>query len=69
MSGPFIRKLNFKSYDLGTKATLVLTFDSEKIPGIYKDVYPTAFKCVYSSLLSQRIQVIFDQSHFVRGDW
>jgi len=44
MSGPFIRKLNFKSYDLGTKATLVLTFDSEKIPGIYKDVYPTAFK-------------------------
>ena len=45
----------FKSYDLGIKATLVLTFDSEKIPGIYKDVYPTAFKCGYSSFLSQRI--------------
>jgi hypothetical protein len=44
MSGPFIRKLNFKSYDLGEKATLVLTFDSETIPGIYKDVFPTAFK-------------------------
>jgi hypothetical protein len=44
MSGPFIRKLNFKSYDLGVKATLVLTFNSDTIPGIYKDVFPTAFK-------------------------
>jgi hypothetical protein len=44
MSGPFVRKLNFKSYNLGSKATLVLTFDDEKIPGIYKDVFPTAFK-------------------------
>jgi hypothetical protein len=55
MSGPFTRTLNFKSHDLGKRVVLILTFDSEKIPGIYKDVYPTAFKCGYSSFLSQRI--------------
>jgi hypothetical protein len=55
MSGPFIRKLNFTSRDLGKHADLILTFDSEKIPGIYKAVYPTAYKCGYSSFLSQRI--------------
>jgi len=44
MSEPFIRKLNFKSHNLGKKATLVFTFDSQRIPGLYKDVFPTAYK-------------------------
>jgi hypothetical protein len=40
----FVRRMHFKTYDLGTKATLILTFDSEKIPGLYEKVYPTAYK-------------------------
>jgi hypothetical protein len=51
----FVRRMHFKTYDLGTKATLILTFDSEKIPGLYEKVYPTAYKYGYSSFLSQRI--------------
>jgi hypothetical protein len=54
MSEPFTRTLVFSSYDLGKNAVLVLTFDSE-IPGIYKDVFPTVYKCGYSSFFSQRI--------------
>jgi hypothetical protein len=57
MSGQFTRTLNFKCYDLGKDANFILTFDSEEIPGIYKDVFPgpTAYKCGYSSFFSQRI--------------
>jgi hypothetical protein len=51
----FERRMEFNSYDLGIKATLVLTFDSEKIRGLYESVYPTAYKYGYSSFLSQRI--------------
>jgi len=38
------RILTFRTNDLGMLSTFVLTFDDEKIPGIYKDVFPTAFK-------------------------
>ena len=67
MSGAneFIATLNFRTHNLGKDSTLVLTFDDEKtIPGIFEDVFPTAFKYVYCKpLISQRIKEIFDQSH------
>jgi len=40
----FSRILTFRCKDLGKQSTFVLTFDDEKIPGIYKDCFPTAFK-------------------------
>ena len=44
----FTRTLVFRSYDLGRDSNLILTFDNSKIPGIYKDVFPTAFKYVFT---------------------
>lgn len=46
----FDRILNFRSHDLGKDSILILTFDDNKIPGIYRKVFPTAFKYAYSSL-------------------
>jgi len=40
----FTRTLNFQVNNLGKEATLVLTFDDDKTPGIYKTVFPTALK-------------------------
>ena len=42
MSG-FVRNLTFRCENLGAPADLVLTFDDQPIPGIYKDYYPSAF--------------------------
>ena len=58
----FIRKLTFQSKDLGADATLVLTFNDDKIPGIYNTIFPTAFKYVYFLFLSQLIYVLLGQS-------
>jgi hypothetical protein len=51
----FVRKLTFRSHDLGVKAALVLTFNDDKIPGIYETVFPTAFMYADSSFVSQCI--------------
>jgi len=53
MSDEFAVTMNFRCKDLGKESTLVLTFDDEAIPGIFRDVFPTAYKCVYSSLFLQ----------------
>jgi hypothetical protein len=52
-SNEFSVTLHFRSKDLGKDSTLVLTFDDDKtIPGIYKDIFPTAFKYVCFSVFS-----------------
>jgi len=40
----YTRSLDFRCNDLGKKAILVLTFNSDDIPDIYKTVFPTALK-------------------------
>ena len=53
MSHEYSATLIFRSFDLGKDATLVLTFDDTSevaIPGIFKDVFPTVAKYVYSLL-------------------
>lgn len=40
----FTRTLTFRANDLGKTSALVLTFDDNATPGIFKDVFPTAFK-------------------------
>jgi len=45
----FTRTLTFRSSELGTDATLVLTFNDDEIPGIYKTTFPTAFKYILRS--------------------
>ncbi|KAG1742164.1 hypothetical protein EDB19DRAFT_1907633 [Suillus lakei] len=43
---PFVTKLTFVSRDLGIDADLLLTFDDQPIPGLYKKYYPSAFAYV-----------------------
>ena len=57
----FVRTLTFRTHDLGVDATLVFTFNDDNIPGIYENVFPTAFMYAHSSFLPQRIEVILDQ--------
>jgi len=71
----FTKTLDFRCSDLGKEATLVLTFNSDDTPGIYKTVFPTAlkvttflesgnfnFRFVYKSLLG------FSRAQVSRGD-
>ena len=39
-----ISSIYYLSQDLGMEATLILTFDSQRTPGIYKDYFPTAWR-------------------------
>ena len=50
MSNKFTATFNFRSNNLGKDSTLILTFNDDSTPGIFKDVFPTAFKYVYSSV-------------------
>jgi len=43
----YTRTINIRSKDLGRDATLILTFDAEKMTGIYGDDCPSAWKYVY----------------------
>lgn len=44
MASKFIRNLTIHSNNLGREVTLLLTFDSQDMTGIYVDYYPTAWR-------------------------
>ena len=48
----FTRLLTFRCNNLGRDSVFVLIFDNQNIPGIYKNVFPTAFKYACFSVFS-----------------
>jgi len=57
----FTRTLTFRCKDLGRDSTLLLTFNDEAIPGMYRDVFPTAFKvAMFGATGSYEFKVVYN---------